>query len=211
MNASLDSRQCELLREAAAWRLISLLLEPPGDGWREKVVALVAEVSDPDLRSAAEAAWTEAAASTYHYLFGPGGPVLPREVSHRRMIEFGGLLAELQTYYDAFGYQPQTPEPADHIAVEAGFLGYLKLKECYALACGDTEHAAITAEAAQRFFEEHLAGLARAVAPGLEQSGIRYLECTSKALLGRAPKSAPELPAVLPEAEPAPFCCAEDE
>lgn len=210
MNAPLDSRQRELLREAAAWRLISLLLESPGNGWREQVAALAAEITDPDLRAAAEAAQGEAAAGTYHYLFGPGGPVTPREVSHRRLIEFGGLLAELQSYYDAFGYQPQTREPADHIAVEAGFAGYLKLKECYALACGDTERAAITAEAAQRFLEEHLAVLARSVATALEQTGIRYLECTAKALLDRVPKTAPELP-VLPEAEISPLECPECE
>lgn len=210
MNGSLDSRQCELLRQAAAWRLISLLLEPPGDGWREKLAGLAAEAGDPDLRSAAEVAQAEAAASTYHYLFGPGGPVSPREVSHRRLVEFGGLLAELQTYYDAFGYQPQTPEPADHIAVEAGFLGYLKLKECYALACGDAERAAVAAKSAQRFLKDHLAGLARSVATALEQTGIRYLECTAKALLERVPKAAPELP-VLPEAEMSPYSCTEYE
>jgi nitrate reductase assembly molybdenum cofactor insertion protein NarJ len=200
MNGPLDARQRELLNEAAEWRLISLLLDCPAEGWPENVAGLAAEVRDPELRRAAEAAQGEVSPGAYHSLFGPGGPVAPREVSHRRRLEFGTLLAELQSYYDAFGYQPQTLEPADHITVETGFLAYLKLKECYALACNDSERAAIAAEAAERFLQDHLAGLALPVAAALERSGIGYLECAAKALCARVPKVAPELP-VLVEAE----------
>jgi TorA maturation chaperone TorD len=200
----MNPRQRELLEDAAGWRLIALLFECPTAGWHDQVAALAAEIADPDLRAAAAAAQSEASEGVYHSIFGPGGPAPPREVSHRRLVEFGGLLSELQAHYNAFAYQPRTLEPADHISVEAGFIAYLRLKEAYALACDDTEHAAITAEAAQRFLEDHLAALATPLAAALAGCGFRYLECAAKALHCRVPESAPALP-LLPETEA--FCC----
>jgi nitrate reductase assembly molybdenum cofactor insertion protein NarJ len=194
MNPLLDERQRRLLAEAAEWRMISLLLECPAAGWREKVAALAPEVADRDLAAAAEAALSEATEGAYHSLFGPGGPVAPREVSHGRLVEFGHLLAELEAQYQAFAYQPQTAEPADHASVEAGFVAYLRLKEAYALACGDAERAAVTAEAARRFLEDHLGVLVRPLAAALERSGLRYLEGAGRALLRRVPETAPALP-----------------
>lgn len=208
MSEPLGERQRELLRQASEWRLISLLLECPGAGWREKVAALAPEVADPDLAAAAQAALVEATEGAYHSLFGPGGPVAPREVSHRRLVEFGSLLAELEAHYRAFAYQPQTPEPADHASVEAGFVAYLRLKEAYALACGDAERAQVTAEAAERFLEDHLGPLAAPLAAALESSGLPYLEGAGRALRRRVPVPTSSLP-MLPEAET--FCCGEEE
>jgi nitrate reductase assembly molybdenum cofactor insertion protein NarJ len=126
---ALDRKQQEMIEDSARWRLISLLFESPVDGWREKLTALASAAPDADLREAAEAAQTEASEGLYYSLFGPGGPASPREVSYHRGVELGGLMSELSGYYDAFGYSPASGEACDHIAVEAGFVGYLRLKE----------------------------------------------------------------------------------
>ncbi len=198
-----------LLREAAEWRLLSLLLECPAGNWQEQIAALATGVADPGLHAAADAAREEAAEGLYHSIFGPGGPAPPREVSYHDSVQLGYLLSELESYYGAFSFAPATPETPDHISVEAGFVGYLRLKEAYALARGDTEHAAITAEAAQRFLDDHLANSAEPLANALRNSGVRYLALAGEALLERvgARKTAPAaqpfpiLPAVGPSAD----------
>ena len=65
-------------------------------------------------------------------------------------------MAELQSYYHAFSYLPRREESIDHVSVEAGFLGYLFLKEAYACMGEDAEAAAITKDARERFVNEHL-------------------------------------------------------
>jgi nitrate reductase assembly molybdenum cofactor insertion protein NarJ len=177
-----DHKQRALLAEAARWRLIGALFECPTGNWREILDALCTLESDPDLREATCAAQTEASESLYYSVFGPGGSSSPREVSYHKHLELGSLMSELGGYYDAFGYQPDTREPGDHIAVEAGFVGYLRLKEAYALACDDSGRAQITAEATQRFIENHLSAMAAPLADSLENSGIRYLALAARAL-----------------------------
>jgi TorA maturation chaperone TorD len=175
-----------LLQEAADWRLLALLFECPRAGWREQVAALAREIADPDLRAAARRARTEAAEGPYHSIFGPGGPAPPREVSYRDSVQLGYLLSELRASYEAFCYRPVTEEPADHVSVEAGFVSYLRLKEAYALICGDREHAAVTREAADRFVADHLSVLAAPLARALDSCGVRYLALAGQALAGRA-------------------------
>lgn len=186
------ARQRELLAEAAQWRLLALLFECPSSEWRDHVRALVAEMPPGRLRDAAEAALHEASEGRFHSAFGPGGPAPAREAACTPSVELGGLMAELAAYYEAFGYHPAITEPPDHVSVEAGFMGYLRLKEAYALACDDPEHAAVTAEAAQQFLAQHLRPLATALASALSGSGIRYLSLAAEELLRRAgPAEAP--------------------
>ncbi len=191
----------DLLREAAEWRLLGLLFACPWDGWREQISALAGEVEDGDLRSAARQALEQASEGLYHSIFGPGGPAPPREVSHRDLIETGSLLSELSCYFDAFAYRPATQEPLDHVSVGADFIGYLRLKEEFALANANAEHAAVTREAAQRFLEDHLSTIAGPLAARLSESRIGYLTLASAALLRRTgPPPAPPVRA-LPLAE----------
>ena len=179
--STLAAAERTLLEEAASWRLLGLLFECPSARWQEQVAALAGEVGDAELRAAAEAA-AEASEGLYHSIFGPGGPAAPREVSYRNSVELGYLLSEIESYYAAFAFRPETTEAPDHIAVEAGFIGYLRLKEAYALAGGDHERAAVTASAARTFIEEHLGAIAGPLAAALSQSGVRYLELAGKAL-----------------------------
>ncbi|MBM3812902.1 MAG: molecular chaperone TorD family protein [Acidimicrobiia bacterium] len=174
-----------LLRDAAQWRMISLLFECPREGWHEQVRALAREVDDPQLKEASEQALAEADEGLYHSLFAPGGPAPPREATYKDSLQLGHLLSELNAFYSAFAYTPRTSEPADHVSVEAGFLAYLRLKQAYALANGDEEHAETTAQAATDFLREHLSRIADPLAKSLAHSGIPYLSTTAAALRQR--------------------------
>lgn len=192
------SRFRDLLRESAQWRLLGLLLEPPHDDWREELQLLAAEVGDAPLANCAYQAGQQADVGLYHSTFGPGGPACPREVSHRVTLVPGALLSELEAYYQGFGYQPTCPEAPDHVAVEAGFMAFLQLKQAYAIADGLSEEAGIAAAAANRFLTEHLAVMAEPLARSLRHSGIAYLAAASDALRSRTgparqhPLTAPE-------------------
>lgn len=176
------SQQSELLKEAAKWRLLSLFFECPGGDWFAQVTDLAAEVDDVELKQAAEYARKEAGEGLYHAIFGPGGPAPPREVTYRSWVQPGYLLSELSSFYNAFSYEPKTHETPDHIAVETGFVAYLRLKELYALECGDTENAEITAKASQTFLDDHLSKYAEKIAKLLAASQIEYLELAGRAL-----------------------------
>ena len=176
----------DLLREAAWWRLLGRLFECPGTEWRRDVEALAREVDDDALREAAESALGGATEGQYHSVFGPGGPAPPREVSYHDTLELGSLMSELAGYYDAFHYHPSTSEAPDHVPVEIGFIAYLRLKEAYAVAAGEGEHAATTAHAAERFRVDHLAMLAAPLAAVLANSDLDYLVQVSALLAARA-------------------------
>lgn len=181
-----DARVRELLQDAAWWHLLGRLFECPGDRWRREITALAAEMRDADLRATADAALATAAEGQYHSVFGPGGPAPPREVSYHDSVELGSLMSELAGYYDAFGYRPAASEAPDHVAVEAGFMAYLRFKEAYARAAGDEDHASLTADAANRYLAGHLAMIAAPLAAVLADSDIDYLVRASGLLAARA-------------------------
>ena len=183
-NITSTIESADLLREAAEWRLISLLLERPTGDWLEQVAALAREVRDEQLCAAAAAAPADAAPGPYDTTFGPGGPAAPREVSYRQCLD-GNFLAELGSLYDAFAYRGNAEYPPDHVAVQAGFVAYLQLKRLYASMNGDDEHAAFAADAARRVIEEHLHLIAQPLAKSLGCSGIQYLAFAATALLRR--------------------------
>jgi nitrate reductase assembly molybdenum cofactor insertion protein NarJ len=144
-----------LVAEAAAWRLASLLLERPRPQWRSEIAELAVEVDEQKLRrSAAET--EQATEELYHRLFGPGGVISLREVSYCGMEDPGQVMAQLASFYQAFSFAPDREESIDHISVEAGFVGYLFLKEAYAHMQGDSESGDITQEARERFMKQHL-------------------------------------------------------
>lgn len=181
----LGEREVRLAREAAEWRLLSLFFECPTPEWRSQVAALLQEVADPELKSAAQDALEEAGEGLFHHTFGPGGPAPPREATYHQTVQLGYLMSELQAYYNAFAFHPVTSEAPDHISVETGFVAYLKMKEAYALACQNKEQAATAAESTQRFLQEHLANIAQPFANHLAGSGIPYLAKAGAALLRR--------------------------
>jgi nitrate reductase assembly molybdenum cofactor insertion protein NarJ len=150
----------ELVAAAAAWRLASLLVERPRPDWHRELAKLSSEVGAEKLLWAVNEA-ADGTEEMYHSLFGPGGPVSPREISYCGYEDPGHVMAQLSTFYRAFSFQPRREEPIDHISVEAGFVGYLFLKEAYAEMRNDAEAAAVTKEARERFATEHLGRCAR--------------------------------------------------
>lgn len=160
MKSTADFKTEELVAQAAAWRLASLLLERPRPEWKNEIGALCSEVADPELSSSAREA-VQGTEELYQRLFGPGGTVSPREVSYCGFEDPGRLMAELQSFYHAFSFQPRREESIDHISVETGFVGYLFLKEAYAQMQGNSDAAEIMKSARERFTNEHLARCAR--------------------------------------------------
>lgn len=175
----------DLLNEAAEWRMISLLFDCPTGDWFEQVAAFGKQVNDRQLKKSAKAAQTEAGEGLFHSVFGPGGPAPGREVSYRGWVQPGYMLSELSLFYDAFGFKPATNEVPDHVAIETGFIAYLRLKELYARECGDDESADITANAARDFIDEHISKYAQTLDKLLTASGIEYLTAAGAALFKR--------------------------
>ena len=203
----MDTLTHALLRQAAEWRLISRLFECPAATWPDDIVALARDTDDPLLGSAVTHALEEAGEGLYHSTFGPGGPAPPREVTYVKAIQLGYLLSELTACYDAFAYQPVTRESPDHVSVEAGFVGYLRLKEAYAVTRGDEAQASVTAGAAATFVREHLSALAEPLAATLDASGVAYLAEAARALatrVGPPPSAAASVPVgrLLPVIQP---------
>ena len=178
----------DALAEAARWRLAALLLERPRAGWFDEVHALADEVDDAGLRAAVETA-PAATEGDYLALLGPGGAVPAREVGYRAGRDPGWLLADVARFYDAFAYRPRAEDPADHLAVEAGFVGYLWLKEALARSLGDDDAAGVTAEARRAFVAEHLTGVAQAFARALAAAGdASHLASAAAVIASLVPK-----------------------
>lgn len=152
------SRIADGIARAARWRLLGLLLERPRAGWGAEIERLAAEIEDPPLRAAAAAA-RDATEGEYHALLGPGAQSSPREASAIGLGDPGWMFSEIARFYEAFGYAPRAEDPPDHVAVEAGFVGFLELKESLAWANGDAEAARTVAAARDAFVAAHLAPL----------------------------------------------------
>jgi hypothetical protein len=171
MKAMAEVQAQKLVAASAAWRLVSLLLERPRGQWHSEVEQLSLEARDEKLSDCVREA-KPATEEFYHRCFGPGGTVSPREVSYCGFEDPGRLMAELNSFYHVFSYSPRREEPIDHIAVEAGFVGYLFLKEAYASQRGDAEAAQITKQARERFMNEHLLRCARGIIEGLNKNPV---------------------------------------
>ena len=76
------TQKTNLLREAAEWRLISLMFECPVGDWQQNVKNLADETDEAQLKTAAEFAKVEASEGLYHSIFGPGGPAPARDYRH---------------------------------------------------------------------------------------------------------------------------------
>lgn len=197
---TVDESASALLREAAEWRMLSLLFECPGTQWRAQLGALAQEVGDPALHAAAVIAIDEACEGDYHSILGPGGPAPAREVSYHETIQLGYLISEITSYYNAFAYRPVTQEALDHVSLEVGFVGFLRLKEAFALACGEPQAAALARDAAKGFINDHLSCVAKPLATSLASSGVAYLANTANALLARVgpPRTLPVIQSLAP-------------
>ena len=211
MTQQLSSEVSNALRPASEWRLLSALFSRPTPAWRREVSAAREECRNSGLRQVSAAALEEAAEGVYHSIFGPGGPAAPREASYRTTLQLGYLLAELEAYYGAFGYQPTPQEPIDHVATEIDFIAFLRLKEALARFHGQPDEADIARAAAESFLGDHLSAIAEPLHGSLRHSGLDYLSRASQELFARVgpPRNAPgpEVAAELVQIEDASFAC----
>lgn len=82
------------------------------------------------------------------------------EYGQASIFQKSGVLADLSTFYGAFGMSlsPDLRDRLDHVSVEMEFMHFLTLKEAYAEANGDGEHnAQLCRDAQQSFLVNHLA------------------------------------------------------
>jgi len=179
LNPNDESRRA--MADALDWRLIGLLLERPRSGWIEEAEALAIETENTTLRDAVQAA-RDATEGVYLSLFAEGGFVSPRESTWRHREDPGWILADIAGFYEAFAFRPRAEDPLDHVAVEAGFIGYLCLKEARALAHGDDESAEITAAARRQFIDDHIGHFAEEWADRISATGVPHLCAAARAL-----------------------------
>jgi len=172
------------MADALDWRLIGLLLERPRPGWLEEAEALAAETRNRQLKQAVHDA-RGATEGAYLSLFAEGGFVSPRETTWRHREDPGQILADIAGFYEAFAFRPQAEDPLDHVAVEAGFVGYLCLKEARALAHGDEESAETTAGARRRFIGDHLGQFAENWADRISATGVPHLSAAARVIAER--------------------------
>ena len=196
-----------VLREAVRWRLLGMLFERPRAGWHAEIQELGAGLDDERLQAAIAAAG-DAGEGAYQAVFGPGAPVSPREVGYRRREDPGTILAELKAFHTSFAFTPRAEDPVDHVAVEVGFAGYLRLKEAYALARGDHDAAAICHAAFERFRERHLRFLAEPLAVVLEGSPVPHAALAAQILFEAVGAAPDDLNPVVEDGDGAEFGCA---
>jgi TorA maturation chaperone TorD len=205
MNTGRVAPAAELLREAVEWRLLSLLLSRPAAERRSEVRDLATELRDEVLAEAASAWCEHATEGAYLHLLGPGGLVPARAVAYRPFADPGWMLADIKRFHAAFGFLPACEEPADHVAVLADFVAYLRLKEAYARESDDREAAGITRAAADRFVAEHLSPVAVRLAERLDACGATDWSAAAHLLAARVPAPAP--PAEGPTVDQDAFSC----
>jgi hypothetical protein len=191
------------LADAAAFRLLAVLLSRPRAGLADEARGLAAEVGDLDLSAAAEAL-AGADEGPYHALLGPGGAAPGREAGHLGLGDPGRTLSALGARYQAFGFSGAHEEPADHVAVECDFAAWLDLKEAFALLRGQTEAADVTREERERFLVEHLGPLGHGIAARLPEGAPPHLAAAARALARRLPPPplAPPLPVLGEDEDP---------
>lgn len=190
--AELGNRERALLEEAASWRLIGLAFERPRGDWAETIRSVSGERRvDTKVSDLADRAAAEGSEAGFLAAFGPGGAVSPREVSYRHMGDPGRILAELRLMYDAFSYTPRTEEPPDHVSVEVGFVGFLRLKEAYSMMIGDEESAGIIRDAAALFIREHLSFIAAGLKTGALEGYLREAVEVLLERVGPTPEGVP--------------------
>ncbi|MBI2213048.1 MAG: molecular chaperone TorD family protein [Acidobacteria bacterium] len=170
----------ELIEESVAWRMFSLAFERPRNGWRDHVDAIAHDANDDTVRAIALMAQEQADEALFLEVFGPGGAVSPREVAYRGFADPGHVLAELEAIYHAFAYEPASEECPDHVSVEAGFVGYLRMKQAFARIVGDEEAERLSAEASAMFIKEHLGAIAAGLAKRFDDDDSFYIASAAK-------------------------------
>lgn len=182
MNADVESPMTPevklLVHQAAAMRLVALLFSAPTPESRNEVQALLAEVTDQVLKDAAQRWLDTMDSGRYFACVAPAGPISLRLISYLSRISPGDILAELESCYAAFGYAPSSPEPPDHLAVQADFVAFLFLKWAYAVARCESTTVGLLRKTCKRFSGEFLAPILEDLPQKLSEAQV---DCLARA------------------------------
>jgi TorA maturation chaperone TorD len=167
------------LEQAAAHRVLSIFFSTPSDDLLAELRTLAPEVPD-DLADAAARASRASARDLqglYHRVLGPSGRVPDSECAYDVNTAGGSgpLIADLAAFYRAFAYDAGGA-PAEQIATELGFLGWLSLKSAYARVEASSAHMERVDQARRAFLRDHLGRWAMPFLDRLEDeaAGTRY-------------------------------------
>mgnify|MGYP005833800337 FL=1 len=193
------------LDRAAAWRLLGQIFGYPGEGWRQQLETLAGCVRDGQMAALAQTVAREGSPELWMRLFGPDGPVRARAVVWEGGLQPGYLLAELEGYFQAFGYRAGADGPPDALPVLLDFAAWLELKLAYAIVQREEEAAGVTGEAPKTFLERFVSAVAWPVFRQLEATGPDFLAAAARtAAMLSGPEPSAQAPAadVWPDGSP---------
>ena len=186
-------RSAEVLAEQAAqWALIRLLLERPGNEWRQQLQREAGNIVDPELTSAAEMAQAEGNDYYHGILFGAAGLLTSRDSEYRFERDRGAVIRDLQGMKERFGFRWDGSEPADHILALVGLMAHIVKLQAEAVEEGHIGEALYLEGVAEWLRRGHLAWFAEQIATALIGTRVCYLSHVAHALEQR----------VLPPGEP---------
>lgn len=192
---ALEQQVRHLLERAAGIKLVALGFAYPADGLTVAVSEAFAQVASspailgPETAAAFDAARTVWSAADpadlqleFTRLFAGGAACPAHETSYgdaRRIAGHGVELADINGFYEAFGFTLSTENPdlPDHLCAELEFYSLLLVKQAYAWHAAVSEHEEVTAQAARTFLEQHLGRWVGAFVEGLveHQAAPAYL------------------------------------
>lgn len=179
--AALDLKRA--LERATLCRALSRALALPTRELPAELVGLAAALAGEEaarLHRLAALATPEPGAAeletTWHRILGAGGACRAAESDYQPWRTIGGkgaILGDAAAFYTAFSFDPtlEFRESPDNVAIELSFLGWLHLKEAYALERGLTDEIEICRQASERFTDEHLAPWLEVFTEKLEEVG----------------------------------------
>jgi len=148
----------ELTEQAGDWSLMRLLLERPGDDWRQRLLAESRDTIDPELTSAVQMAQAEGNDYFHEVLFGADGLLTSRESDYRFERDRGAVLADLEGMRKRFGFSWQGSEPADHILALIGLMAHIVSRQAKAVQDNNIGEAVYLEGIAEWLRRGHLGG-----------------------------------------------------
>jgi TorA maturation chaperone TorD len=148
----------DCLARATEYRLLHALLRPPAPGRREELRALARELPDAAVGPGLVEADDDEVAAEAFRLLGPAGPVsvCASDYGGDGYADKGPFLANVAGFYRAFGFEPAAGENPDHFASLFEFLGFLALKQAWAVHDRDGGQAEVAAEAEAKLASEYV-------------------------------------------------------
>jgi len=172
----------ELAEQAGNWSLMRLLLERPGDQWRQRLLAESKDTVDPELTSAVQMAQAEGNDYFHQVLFGADGLLTSRESDYRFERDRGAVLADLEGMRERFGYSWDGSEPADHILALVGLMAHIVTLQAAAQREDNIGESLYLEGIAEWLRRGHLAWFAEQIAGALNATQVCYLSHVAHAL-----------------------------